>query len=582
VVFNPDVRKIFVDSYPNITFLPIENTGNYYFASYKIGYFFNWKEGYAPEDPRTISLSMLASKILGLGLKEYKPKLKINKSEKSQKKYVCIGIQSTAQCKYWNRKNGWEDIVKYLNQNDYEVWCIDKHSSFGSGEYMNYMPQGVIDKTGNIPLETRLEQLAGAEFFIGIGSGLSWLAWAANIPVIMISGFSKSWAEFYTPYRVINENVCNGCWNDTSHHFDKSKWDWCPRGKNFECSKEISPSQVISCINRLIRNDSITIITSHANTDKKKKILIECIKSVRDNVRTKIILSSNTTVPEDIQQMCDYVVCDKENPKLDSSEYEKYGLTYFYWHNDGVNVTYRPVPFDYGYSVYRMLKNAVGLAKGLGYKKVHVLDYDYEPNNVIFSEHSLLLETHDAVFYRFDEGKFDALNAYLGAFFSAKTDPLSKLLNVYESKHEYYSEPSVRPLNVFETQLYHLANNKMKIDTMELRESELKSQIVTNKQVQAYEKERKATSYWKFDETNNKLSFGFEETIKSPLLVLRERTTNLQCYRWETDQFERGVEYYIIPTFSAKLIDTDFSGFIFDVYQNNKLAFSEEIVIKRN
>ena len=46
-------------------------------------------------------------------------------------------------------------------------------------------------------------------------------------------------AEFNTPHRIINTNVCNGCWNDTSVRFDAGNWNWCPRDKDFICSKEI-------------------------------------------------------------------------------------------------------------------------------------------------------------------------------------------------------------------------------------------------------------------------------------------------------------------------------------------------------
>ncbi len=49
---------------------------------------------------------------------------------------------------------------------------------------------------------------------MGLSSGLSWLAWAAGIPVVMISGFTHPTNEFATPYRVINYHACNGCWND--------------------------------------------------------------------------------------------------------------------------------------------------------------------------------------------------------------------------------------------------------------------------------------------------------------------------------------------------------------------------------
>ncbi len=78
--------------------------------------------------------------------------------------------------------------------------------------------------------------------FIGLSSGLSWLAWAAGAPVVMISGFTHPINEFPTPYRVINWHVCNSCWNDDTTDFnnqDRADFLWCPRHKDtprmFEC-----------------------------------------------------------------------------------------------------------------------------------------------------------------------------------------------------------------------------------------------------------------------------------------------------------------------------------------------------------
>ena len=114
-----------------------------------------------------------------------------------------------------------------------------------------------FDDDPEIPLTDRINDLYFCDFFIGLGSGLSWLAWALNKPVVMISGFSNPATEFYTPYRVINKNVCNSCWNDTDcMPFDKGDWMWCPRHKGtpreFECSKEITFEMVKKQIDRLL------------------------------------------------------------------------------------------------------------------------------------------------------------------------------------------------------------------------------------------------------------------------------------------------------------------------------------------
>jgi autotransporter strand-loop-strand O-heptosyltransferase len=90
--------------------------------------------------------------------------------------------------------------------------------------------------------------LRHAEAFIGLASGLSWLAWAAGCPVVMISGFSHPDTEFATPYRVINWHTCNSCWNDSKFIFDHKDFMWCPRhagtARQFECTRLITPHHV--------------------------------------------------------------------------------------------------------------------------------------------------------------------------------------------------------------------------------------------------------------------------------------------------------------------------------------------------
>lgn len=119
----------------------------------------------------------------------------------------------------------------------------------------------VVNQTGDQSLERRINQINHSEFMISIGSGLSWLAWATGKKVVMISGFSKPICEFQENcIRVINENVCNGCFNDKRYVFDRGDWDWCPAHKGtprqFECTKNITPQMVIEAIeNNNLIND---------------------------------------------------------------------------------------------------------------------------------------------------------------------------------------------------------------------------------------------------------------------------------------------------------------------------------------
>lgn len=245
-------NDLFKEQYPDViwntpgSFLPHRD------YSYKIGYFFSgdiYNE--TPVDPRTTTLGKVASDILGIEYLETRPLLSYEPRPVSptEKPYVCIATSSTAAAKLWQRPNAWQEVVDYIKSQGLEVAVIQKEPT---------ELEGVLDWSGDIPLQERMNQLYHAEFFIGLGSGLSWLAWAVKKNVILISGFSDAFSEFSLGCeRIINRDVCNSCWNDTSHEFDRGDWNWCPRQKGterqFECTIQIKPSLVIEKIDKLLR-----------------------------------------------------------------------------------------------------------------------------------------------------------------------------------------------------------------------------------------------------------------------------------------------------------------------------------------
>jgi autotransporter strand-loop-strand O-heptosyltransferase len=252
--FNND---FFIDQYPKIQFVkPGDNVNNIY-ALYRFGMFFKtFDDGrrdvnyeYHPIDPKTVPLSKIASDILGLEYIELRPKLK--KLGKEKKKMVCIAPHSTAQSKYWNNPTGWQEVVDHLNNKGYEVRLLSKEEDGFMG---NRNPLGVVRQPEG-PITEVMKTLQESELFIGLGSGLSWLAWSVETPTILISGFSDTYTEPVNGVsRIINKNVCNGCWN--RHNFDPGDWNWCPDHKGtdrqFECSKNITSEQVIKEIDLIL------------------------------------------------------------------------------------------------------------------------------------------------------------------------------------------------------------------------------------------------------------------------------------------------------------------------------------------
>jgi autotransporter strand-loop-strand O-heptosyltransferase len=246
------MNYLFKDQYPEIEFVEPGSVVYDIAAQYNLGWFYK-EDGELdlnkhPRDFKPLPLQQTASDILGLEYKEIRPKLNLPKVEKQKK--VGLGIHSTAQAKYWNNPNGWQEVVDHLRMLGYECMI---YSNEGDGYMGNFYPKNAtVFKSGDI--KDVINDLSTCEFLIGLGSGLSWLAWACELPVILISGFSEKWAEMELDvYRVINENVCHGCFNNEK--FDAGDWNWCPKLKGtkrqFECTKTITSEMVIRIINKL-------------------------------------------------------------------------------------------------------------------------------------------------------------------------------------------------------------------------------------------------------------------------------------------------------------------------------------------
>ena len=159
-------------------------------------------------------------------------------------KYVTIATNSTAGCKFWTRE-GWQEVINYLHTNGFKVI----NTSIEDNPFDN------CEKIVDTSLEYTIDCIRQSEFFIGLSSGLSWVAWALDTPVVMISNFTEANHEFSCT-RITNTRVCHGCWNDPKYTFDKGDWDWCPVHKGtdrqFECHTSITPKYVFDKIKEWI------------------------------------------------------------------------------------------------------------------------------------------------------------------------------------------------------------------------------------------------------------------------------------------------------------------------------------------
>lgn len=170
--------------------------------------------------------------------------------------YVCISGRASEIFKEWNNENGWAEVTKYLRKLGYRVICIDGSGIENGSPLAKALEAGMEDFTGYKPLQERVDLLYYADFFIGLPSGLSWLAWGTGKKVIMVGGFALPKTDFYTPYKVINYDVCHGCINDPNLY--ECIIRPCYETEHYlECSKFIFPEMVCRNIDKLMADNHL-------------------------------------------------------------------------------------------------------------------------------------------------------------------------------------------------------------------------------------------------------------------------------------------------------------------------------------
>ena len=257
--------SIFSKSYPHIKFLSDRSED---LSSFK-------KKVYLKYQDLTVPLQENFARQLGFQEWEYlRPKVDSYKKERPIKnKYVAIGVHATAQLKYWNHPSGkksqpdainWNDLCGMIRKSGYTPVVLELYENYGYNKdnFKNGIPPKANKKIG-MPIEEVLNYIEHSEFFIGLSSGLSWLAHAAGKPVCIISNFTEEWNEFDLSLpdykRITNKSVCHGCWNKINVDFslDYEDWYWCPRHKGtnrqFECHTSITPQRVFDEIKEWLK-----------------------------------------------------------------------------------------------------------------------------------------------------------------------------------------------------------------------------------------------------------------------------------------------------------------------------------------
>ena len=267
---------------PSIDLVPPDDS-SYFDVQYKIGTYEN--DTLDPHSFRIKPLQKCAADILDIPYREKHYDLRHLIGKRPMKeKYVVIATSSTMKCKEWQNEKGWQEVVDYLKRIGYKVIQIPRYR-IGGGIGPVIKLNGVEDIDVDVDIiKGAINWIGHCDYFIGLGSALSWLARTLDKQIIMISGFSDPFVEFKTNmFRVHNKNVCHGCYNDYKIPFGRF-WEWCPRNKSFECTKAISSQDVINAIETPmpVPKRKLMCVLPHCSTGGLPQYFLEKLKILKE------------------------------------------------------------------------------------------------------------------------------------------------------------------------------------------------------------------------------------------------------------------------------------------------------------
>jgi len=176
----------------------------------------------------------------------------------------------------------------------------------------------------------------------------------------------------------------------------------------------------------------LIIISNYSETYEKQEVLRNLVNQIsKQKSHFDLMIVSHTIVPEDISNKCDYVLYDKKNELL----YD-WDLRCKPWFNPGNERQILSIFtgfYNSHLAIWRMLILGNGLAKNLGYKKVHHVEYDTSINN--FSElyeNSKLLDTNNSVYYVKSQSTVDDI--LFGSYQAYRLDTLNNNLLVLDEE----------------------------------------------------------------------------------------------------------------------------------------------------
>lgn len=184
--------------------------------------------------------------------------------------------------------------------------------------------------------------------------------------------------------------------------------------------------------------NDLLMVTAFCDNEKKLKSLENIINILRIQ-NFDILLSTHSIIPNRIQKMVDIYIYDKENLILSDDEI-RYKL---FFKNENFTVhSNLATPTSSIYAGRKLESLGINLAKHLGYKKIHKIEYDLLIESIDeIKNNSQLLNVYDVIYYTLD----GTGNSFMpDSFWSLNLDKTPNFYNTYiqEDKMKFFYQNS--------------------------------------------------------------------------------------------------------------------------------------------
>lgn len=207
----------------------------------------------------------------------------------------------------------------------------------------------------------------------------------------------------------------------------------------------------------------IVLITAYCPDyvrEEKLRKLVTQLNKFRDTL--DIMVVSHTPIPADIQKKVNFSFYDEKNELL--TDWDLINQPWFAPGNGRVIQSGVITGRNTHLAIYRMWILSFSMLKNVGYKKVHVLEYDSEIKNIDdFIDNGKLLDEHNSVYYL--DRKLNISDIFFGSVFSIRVDKLPDdliSLNEENIKQEIRNHKSKSPEGMTQEKLHKMGKYVVK------------------------------------------------------------------------------------------------------------------------